>query len=218
MIYLFVLDICLHFSIVSVFSTSKVIVFFELWWRFTLILWFWDSNTTWIPFEYCSQLRIRPSSNYFFAKIIAIAQTELPLCNGSLHSLFDCIGIFDFQSDNRPSLSYDGDLHTSSDSEHQMQRGILLNIVFAENPTVLQLLHCKIIAIGQAELPLCLGSLPSLFDCIGIFDFQSDSRPSLSYDGDLHTSLFLSIKCSVDSFWILYSLRIRPSSNYFSAK
>ena len=47
---------------------------------------------------------------------------------------------FDIQSDGFTSESFDKDLHTSSKSEHQMESGLLLDVVIRESSAILKLL------------------------------------------------------------------------------
>merc|ERR1712018_426836 len=70
------------------------------------------------------------------------------------------VGWFDLKGDGLASQGLDEDLHASSQSEHEMEGALLLDVVVGESPSVLQLLASEdqsLLVWGNAFLILDLG-------------------------------------------------------------
>merc|ERR1711899_345961 len=66
----------------------------------------------------------------------------------------------DLEGDGLAGESLDEDLHTSPESEHKMESGLLLDVVVRESPSILELLSSKdqpLLVWGNAFLVLDLG-------------------------------------------------------------
>merc|ERR1719282_2041361 len=96
---------------------------------------------------------------------------------------------FNLQGDGFASQCLDKDLHTTSQSENQMQSTLLLNIIIRECSSIFQLLSSKdqpLLVWGNSflVLDLCL----DVFNGIRRFNLQGDSLSSQGLNKDLHTS------------------------------
>ena len=84
-------------------------------------------------------------------------------------------------------LNGDGSSATTSESEDQVEGGLLLDVVIAESATILKLLACEDQALligGNTFLILDLGL--HVLNGIGGLNIQSDSLASEGLDEDLH--------------------------------
>merc|ERR1711997_601795 len=96
---------------------------------------------------------------------------------------------FDLESDGFASQSLDKNLHTSTETENQMQSGFLLNVVVREGATILKLLASKdqsLLVWGNTLLILNLSF--DIFDAVRSFNLKCNSFASQGFDEDLHSS------------------------------
>ena len=71
--------------------------------------------------------------------------------------ILDGVRWLHLQGDGLPGQRLDEDLHTSSQPQHKMEGGLLLDVVVREGPAVLQLLPCEdepLLVWGDALLVL----------------------------------------------------------------
>jgi len=109
----------------------------------------------------------------------------LDLC---LHVL-DRIRRLDFQSDGFPGQGFNEDLHTSPQSQNEMKRGLLLDVIITECSSILQLFAGEdktLLIWGNSFLILDLSF--DVLDRVGRLHLQSDGLSSKGLDEDLHTS------------------------------
>merc|ERR1711874_797114 len=93
------------------------------------------------------------------------------------------------QGDGLPCESLDKDLHSSTESEDQMESGLFLDVVVRQSSAILQLLASKdqtLLVWGDSLLVLDL-SLDILNGIAGL-NLQGDGLPCESLDEDLHSS------------------------------
>jgi len=103
--------------------------------------------------------------------------------------IFNGVSWFDIQCDGFSSQSFDEDLHATSESEHKMECGLLLDVVVTECSAILELLSGKDESLlvwrnSFFVLDLCFDVL----DGVGWFNIKSDSFSGQSLDEDLHTT------------------------------
>merc|ERR1712033_113381 len=99
------------------------------------------------------------------------------------------VGRFNLKSDGLASQGLDKDLHTSSQSEDQMQGALLLDVVVREGSSILKLLSGKdqsLLVWGNAFLVLDLGL--DILNGVRWLNLESDGLASQGLDKDLHTS------------------------------
>ena len=84
-------------------------------------------------------------------------------------------------------------LHATTEAEHQVQGRLLLDVVVAESPAVLELLTSEdqALLVGRNTL-LVLNLSLDVLDRVGSLDVESDSLAGESLNEDLHV-LFLII-------------------------
>jgi hypothetical protein len=78
-------------------------------------------------------------------------------------------------------------LHAAAQAQHQVQRGLFLDVVVGQRAAVFQLLACKdqALLVGRdALLVLDLGL--DILDRVGRLHLQSDGLAGQSFDEDLH--------------------------------
>merc|ERR1719391_1440856 len=81
------------------------------------------------------------------------------------------------------------DLHTSPETEHKMESGLLLDVVVGEGPSVFELLASEdqpLLVWGDALLVLDLGL--HILDGVRRLNLKGDGLPSECLHEDLHTS------------------------------
>merc|ERR1711902_398692 len=96
---------------------------------------------------------------------------------------------FNFQSDGLASEGLDEDLHTSSQSENQMQGAFLLDVVIGKGSSIFQLLSSKdqsLLVWGNSFLILDLSL--DILNRVRWFNLQGNGLASQGLDEDLHTS------------------------------
>jgi len=108
--------------------------------------------------------------------------------NFSLH-IGDSIRRLNIERDGFSSQSFYKDLHTSSQSKHQMKGRLLLNVVIRKCPTIFELLTCKNEALLIRWDPfLVLDFCLDIGNSIWRLNIQCNGFPSQSLHKDLHTS------------------------------
>merc|ERR1719188_1013838 len=103
--------------------------------------------------------------------------------------ILDGVRGFNLQGDGLASQGLDEDLHTSSQSENQMQGTLLLDVVIRESSSVFQLLSSKdqsLLIWGNSFLVLDLGL--DILDGVRRLDLKGDGFASQGLDENLHTS------------------------------
>merc|ERR1712121_363995 len=103
--------------------------------------------------------------------------------------VLDGIRRLNLESDGLASQGLDEDLHTSSQSENQMQGAFLLDVIVGEGSSILKLLSGKdqpLLVWGNAFLVLDLGL--DILNGVRRFNLESDGLASQGLDEDLHTS------------------------------
>ena len=95
----------------------------------------------------------------------------------------------DFEGDGLSSQGLDEDLHTTTKSEHEMEGGLLLDVVVGESSAVLKLLSSEdeSLLIGWDSL-LVLNLGLDVLNGVRWLDLKGDGLSSESLDEDLHTS------------------------------
>merc|ERR1712127_580988 len=95
----------------------------------------------------------------------------------------------DIEGDGLTSEGLDEDLHTTSESQDEMESGFLLNVVVGEGSSILELLtgEDKSLLIGRNTF-LVLDFGLDVLNGVGWLDFKCDGLTSEGLDEDLHTS------------------------------
>merc|ERR1719295_1847403 len=96
---------------------------------------------------------------------------------------------FNLKSDGLASQGLDKDLHTSSQSENQMQGTLLLDVIVGEGSSIFELLSGKdqsLLIWGNSFLVLDLGL--DVLNGVRWFNLESDGLASEGLDKDLHSS------------------------------
>jgi len=103
--------------------------------------------------------------------------------------VFDRVRRFDIKSDGLASESLDEDLHTTSESEDEMESRLLLDVVVSQSSAVFELLSGKdqSLLIGRDTF-LILNLGLNVLDRVRRLDVKSDGLASESLDEDLHTT------------------------------
>jgi hypothetical protein len=102
---------------------------------------------------------------------------------------FDGIGLLNLKSDGLSGESLNEDLHTTSESEDEMESRFLLDVIVLEGSSVFELLTGEdksLLIWGNSFLILDLGL--DGFDGVGLLDFEGDSLTGEGLDKDLHTT------------------------------
>jgi hypothetical protein len=93
------------------------------------------------------------------------------------------------EGDGLSSQGLDEDLHTTSESQHKMESGLLLDVVVGEGSAVLELLTSEdesLLVWWNTFLVLDLGF--DIFNGVSWLDIEGDGLSSESLDEDLHTT------------------------------
>merc|ERR1712012_914176 len=99
------------------------------------------------------------------------------------------VGWLDLEGDGLSSESLDEDLHTTSESEHEMEGGLLLDVVIGKGSSILELLtgEDKSLLIGRNTfLVLDLGL--DVLNGVRWLHIKGDGLSSKGLDEDLHTT------------------------------
>jgi len=105
-----------------------------------------------------------------------------------LHGL-DAVSLLNLKGDGLAGESLHEDLHSTSESEHEMEGRLLLDVVVLKSSAVFELLSGEdesLLVWGDALLILDL-SLDGL-DAVGLLDFKGDSLASEGLHEDLHST------------------------------
>merc|ERR1711992_350568 len=103
--------------------------------------------------------------------------------------IFNGVRWFNLKGDGLASQSFDENLHTSTQTEHQMQSGLLLDVVVREGAAILKLFASEnqpLLVWGNALLILDFGF--DIFNGVRWLNLESDGLASQSFDENLHTS------------------------------
>jgi len=97
------------------------------------------------------------------------------------------VGGFDFESDRLTRKGFHEDLHTTAESQYQMECGLLLDVIVRECTAVFELLASEdqALLVGWDTF-LVLNLCFYVFDCVGAFNFQSNGLTSKGLYEDLH--------------------------------
>ena len=93
------------------------------------------------------------------------------------------------EGDGLSSQGLDEDLHTTSESQHKMESGLLLDVVVGEGSAVLELLSSEdesLLVWWNTFLVLDLGF--DIFNGVSWLNIEGDGLASESLDEDLHTT------------------------------
>jgi hypothetical protein len=120
---------------------------------------------------------------------------------------------FNIKSDGLSSEGLDEDLHTSSESEDQMESGFLLDVIIAEGSAIFQLFASKdesLLIGGDTFLVLDLSL--DVVNSVRWFDVQGDGLASKSLNEDLHST-----SKSEDQMesWLFLDVVVREGSSVF---
>ncbi|KAG6556714.1 hypothetical protein Mapa_001657 [Marchantia paleacea] len=108
--------------------------------------------------------------------------------NLSLH-IVDRVRAFHLQSDGLAGQSLDKDLHTSPQTKHQMESGLLLDVVVRKSTAIFELLTREdqpLLVRGNSFLVLNLSL--HVINGVGTFHLQSNRLTREGLHEDLHTS------------------------------
>ena len=103
--------------------------------------------------------------------------------------VLDGVGWLDIKGDGLTSQGLDEDLHTTSESEHEMEGGLLLDVVVGEGSSILELLSSEdesLLVWWDTFLVLDLGL--DILDGVSWLDIEGDGLTSEGLDEDLHTT------------------------------
>jgi hypothetical protein len=106
-----------------------------------------------------------------------------------LLNLLDGVARLDLEGDSLAGQGLNEDLHTTTETEHQVESRFLLDVVVGQSATIFELLASEnqsLLIWGNAFLVLDL--LLDLLDGIRRFNFESDGLASEGLDEDLHTT------------------------------
>jgi len=93
----------------------------------------------------------------------------------------------DFESDGLPGQSLDENLHTTTETQDEMEGRLLLNIVIRESPSILELLSSEDqTLLVRGDTFLVLDFRLDVIDSVRGFDLKRDSLASKGLDKDLH--------------------------------
>merc|ERR1711943_2059 len=103
--------------------------------------------------------------------------------------VFDGVGLFDIKGNGLSGEGLDKNLHTTSESEDEMEGGFLLDVVVLESTSIPKLLSGEdesLLVWGDSFLILNLGL--DVLNGVGLLDIEGDSLTSEGLDEDLHTT------------------------------
>ena len=119
---------------------------------------------------------------------LLVRRNALLVLDLGLHVL-DGVRRLHIQSDGLAGQGLDEDLHTTTQTEHQVERGLLLDVVVRQRAAVLELLAGKdqtLLVRRDALLVLDLGL--HVVDGVGRLHLQRDGLARQGLDEDLHTT------------------------------
>jgi len=103
--------------------------------------------------------------------------------------IFNCVRRLNLECNGFASQGFDENLHTSSQTEYQMQSGLFLDVVVWEGAAILKLFASKdqpLLVWGNSLLVLDFGL--DIFNGVRWFDLKGDGLASQGLDKNLHTS------------------------------
>ena len=105
----------------------------------------------------------------------------------------------DLEGDSLSSERLDENLHATTETEHQVKSGLLLNVVVGEGSAVLELLSSEdqALLIGRDAL-LVLNLSLHVVNSVGWLDFKCDSLACQSLNENLHVDFVLAC------FWLVF--------------
>ena len=104
-------------------------------------------------------------------------------------NVLNSVGWLDIEGDGLTSEGLDEDLHSTSESEDEMESGLLLDVVVGESSSILELLSSEdesLLVWWDTLLILDLGL--DVLDGVGWLDIEGDGLTSESLDEDLHST------------------------------
>ena len=102
---------------------------------------------------------------------------------------FDRVGLLNFKSDSLSGEGLDEDLHTTTESEYEMEGRFLLDVVVLKGSSVFELLSSEdesLLVWGNSFLVLDLGL--NGFNGVGLLNLEGNGLTSESLDEDLHST------------------------------
>jgi len=119
---------------------------------------------------------------------LLVGRDALLVLDLGLH-VVDGVGGLDLEGDGLAGEGLDEDLHTTAKSEHEMEGGLLLDVVIRESTAVLELLagEDETLLVGRDTL-LVLDLSLDVVDGVGWLDLKSDGLSSEGLHEDLHTT------------------------------
>ena len=146
-------------------------------------------------------------SGFFLDVVVGESSSILKLLSGKDESLliwrntflildlgldiFNGVSWLDIEGDSLTSEGLDEDLHTTSESEHEMESGLLLDVVVGEGSTVLELLSSEdesLLIWRNTFLVLDLGL--NVLDGVSWLNIKSDGLTSEGLNENLHVICF----------------------------
>merc|ERR1712156_837554 len=117
---------------------------------------------------------------------LLIRGNALLILDLSLH-VVNSVGWLDLEGDGLTGEGLDEDLHTTTEAEHQVKGGLLLNVVIRESTAVFELLTSEdeTLLIGRNAL-LVLDLSLHIVDGVGRLDLEGDSLAREGLDENLH--------------------------------
>ena len=121
---------------------------------------------------------------------LLVGRDALLVLDLGLHVL-DGVGLLDIKSDGLASEGLDEDLHTTAESEHEVESRLLLDVVVGEGATVLELLASEdeALLVGRDAL-LVLDLSLHVLDGVRLLDVEGDGLACKSLNEDLHSFYF----------------------------
>ena len=111
----------------------------------------------------------------------------------SLHVLDGVAGL-DLKGDGFAGESLDEDLHASTQTQHQMERRLLLDVVVAQGAAILELLASEDESLLVWRDPLLVLDLSlDIFDGVAGLDLEGDGFSGEGFHEDLHVGLSISL-------------------------
>merc|ERR1711876_136945 len=104
-------------------------------------------------------------------------------------NILNAVRGLNLKGDGLASQGLDKDLHASSQSEHKVKGGLLLDVVVREGPPILELLSSKdepLLIWGDSLLVLDLGF--NILNAVRGLNLEGDGFSSQGLDKDLHAS------------------------------
>ena len=129
-------------------------------------------------------LELFPSKN----ETLLVWRDSFLVLNLGLH-VFNSVTRLDFEGDRLSRKRLHKDLHATTQAEHKVKGGLLLDVVVAQSATIFKLLACKdesLLVWRNSLLVLDLGF--DILDCVTCLDFQGDRFTGECFDEDLHAT------------------------------